>query len=183
VPARVASSCGDECRIEDGPLVRCVAVRVQGRNCDLEHFAFFSGTVHARRSEPVEDLPSPATPPRVTAAPSTHKIAFWIPRRRSTPSRSAPMVIGRIVDPVNSRAIRKHLESLGASEISVRPYLNHYGVRFTANGERHYAKCLVLERGTFKWKGRSAEDLIGGTRVAQQATAADRDTWSRARRK
>ena len=74
--------------------------------------------------------------------------------------------IGLIINPVNSQAIRKHLEALGATNISVRAYRNHYGVRFTANGESHYAKCLVLSRGTFKWKGQSPAEMLGSARVA-----------------
>ena len=74
--------------------------------------------------------------------------------------------IGLLINPINSQAIRKHLEELGATDISVRPYRNHYGVRFTANGKSHYAKCLAISRGTFKWKGQSPAEMLGGSRVA-----------------
>jgi hypothetical protein len=77
-----------------------------------------------------------------------------------------PAAIGLLINPVNSQAIRKYLEGLGATNISVRPYPNHYGVRFTANGKSHYAKCLVLRHGTFKWKGQSPVEMLGGARVA-----------------
>jgi hypothetical protein len=77
-----------------------------------------------------------------------------------------PPLIGAIVDPANSRAIRAHLEQLGASEVKVSAYPNHYGVHFRFGGRKHYAKCLVLKHGTFKWKGSSPEQMINAGRVA-----------------
>jgi hypothetical protein len=77
-----------------------------------------------------------------------------------------PVLIIKILDPLNSKAIRTYVESLGATEIDIRSYPNHYGVRFVVNGQGYYAKCLVMKRGTFKWKGKSPEQMLGAHRAA-----------------
>jgi hypothetical protein len=72
---------------------------------------------------------------------------------------AVPTLLSRILDPLNAHRIHKYCERLGLSEISIEPFPNHYGVRFSKDGVRLYAKCRVVRR-EIRWKGRSPEELL-----------------------
>ena len=54
-----------------------------------------------------------------------------------------PLILERLLDPLNMRRIARHLLATGATEIEVEPFPNHYGARYNRDGARHYAKCSV----------------------------------------
>ena len=56
-----------------------------------------------------------------------------------------PSVLAKVLDPINSRRIFRHLRDTGATDISIEPYPNHYGVRFLRDGVAYYAKCRVVK--------------------------------------
>lgn len=73
-------------------------------------------------------------------------------------------IIGKIVDPIYTRAVRAHLERLGATDIVVKAHKHHTGVHFTHEGRKLYARCDEIWRGKFKWKGPSPEELIASNK-------------------
>jgi hypothetical protein len=72
---------------------------------------------------------------------------------------AVPTVLAWALDPVNSRRIRKYCESLGLTDIAIKPFPNHYGVHFTKDGQKLYAKCSVVGR-KIKWKGPSPVEML-----------------------
>lgn len=72
---------------------------------------------------------------------------------------AVPALLAWTLDPLNSRRIRKYCEGLGFTEIAIEPFPNHYGVHFTKDGRKLYAKCSVVGR-KIKWKGPSPEELL-----------------------
>jgi hypothetical protein len=70
-----------------------------------------------------------------------------------------PTVLARTLDPLNSRRIRKYCESLGLTDIAIKPFPNHYGVHFIKDGQKLHAKCSVVGR-KIKWKGPSPDELL-----------------------
>ncbi len=69
-----------------------------------------------------------------------------------------PLLLEKILDPLNSKRIREYCSNLGATDIKIRPFPNHYGVHFTKNGKKRYFKCKVI-RGAIQWVGKSPEEL------------------------
>jgi len=67
-----------------------------------------------------------------------------------------PAVLAKVLDPINSRRISRHLAESGATDISIEPFRNHYGARFLRDGVRHYAICRVVK---------------GKVKVSEQASA------------
>jgi hypothetical protein len=72
---------------------------------------------------------------------------------------AVPTLLSMILDPLNAHRVRKYCERLGLNEISIEPFPNHYGVRFSKDGLSFYAKCRVVRR-EIRWKGRSPEELL-----------------------
>ena len=54
-----------------------------------------------------------------------------------------PLILERVLDPLNIRRITRHLAASGASDIKVQPFPNHYGAHFVRGGVKQYAKCSV----------------------------------------
>ena len=69
----------------------------------------------------------------------------------------APLYGAKVIDPRNMRKIRKYCEDCGLTDISIKPYPNHYGVRFKKDGNKKYCKCFVV-KGEIQWKGSSPEE-------------------------
>jgi thiol:disulfide interchange protein len=69
-----------------------------------------------------------------------------------------PVMLAALLDPINTRRIRSFCASVGASDVKVEPFPNHYGVHFRKNDQKHYAKCTVT-RGKIKWKGLSPAEI------------------------
>ena len=76
-----------------------------------------------------------------------------------------PTLLGKILDPRNARHIRAYCADHGISDVEVRPFPNHYGVRFRYEGRKFYAKCTVA-RGHIKWKGQAPDEMVGPTIAA-----------------
>jgi hypothetical protein len=72
--------------------------------------------------------------------------------------------IGLLIDGWNAGIIRRHLVRLGIRlgilEAEVKPFPNHYGVRFSVNGQKYYAKCSDLRWGALKWRGHVPQDVV-----------------------
>jgi hypothetical protein len=69
-----------------------------------------------------------------------------------------PMLLEKALDPINSNRIREYCSKVGATNVEIRAFPNHYGVHFQKSDKRHYAKCIVT-RGQIKWNGLSPEDV------------------------
>jgi hypothetical protein len=54
-----------------------------------------------------------------------------------------PLILEKLLDPLNIRRITRHLSINGATDIEVKPFSNHYGARYIRDGAQHYAKCNV----------------------------------------
>jgi hypothetical protein len=54
-----------------------------------------------------------------------------------------PVILERVLDPLNIRRISRYLAASGASDIKVQPFPNHYGAHYIRDGVKHYAKCSV----------------------------------------
>ena len=54
-----------------------------------------------------------------------------------------PVVLERVLGPLNIRRISRHLAATGATDIKVQAFPNHYGAHFSRDGIKHYAKCSV----------------------------------------
>ena len=54
---------------------------------------------------------------------------------------SLPMPLARFLDPFNIGRIRAYCAEVGATEVEVQPFPNHYGVRFT--NESTQAQCQM----------------------------------------
>jgi hypothetical protein len=64
-----------------------------------------------------------------------------------------------VLDPRNSENIRDYFNDLDVTDVTIKPYPNHYGVRFSANGRRYYVRCTVAG-GKITWKGESPGQLM-----------------------
>jgi hypothetical protein len=69
-----------------------------------------------------------------------------------------PAVLAKFLDPLNANRIRAYCDSIGVTDVEVKPFPNHYGVHFRKNERKHYAKCTVA-RGKIKWKGPSPAEV------------------------
>ena len=69
-----------------------------------------------------------------------------------------PSILAASLDPMNSRRIRSYCANVGATDVEVQPFPNHYGVHFRKNDRKHYAKCTVA-RGKIVWKGQSPAEV------------------------
>lgn len=69
-----------------------------------------------------------------------------------------PALLAKVLDPLNANRIRKYCAGVGVTNVEVKPFPNHYGVHFTKNDRKHYAKCVVAG-GTIKWKGPSPAEI------------------------
>ena len=69
-----------------------------------------------------------------------------------------PTVLAAVLDPLNTRRIRTYCASVGATDIEIEPFPNHYGVHFRKHDRKHYARCTVV-RGRIAWKGPSPADI------------------------
>ena len=63
-----------------------------------------------------------------------------------------------LLDYRNIRIIRERCEVIGLSEVEIKIWRNHYGVSFSKDGQRYYAKCLVV-KGIVEWKGNAPEQF------------------------
>lgn len=65
-----------------------------------------------------------------------------------------PTLLSAIADPPRIKRIRAFFESAGCVDIEIKPWPNHYGVRFIKDGARHYIKCRVeMKSGRMEWIG------------------------------
>ncbi len=65
-----------------------------------------------------------------------------------------PKLIGMVTDPPRMKRIKQYFESAGCTEIEIKPWPNHYGVRFYKDGVKQYAKCRFnLRSGVIVWVG------------------------------
>jgi hypothetical protein len=69
-----------------------------------------------------------------------------------------PALLSKFLDPLNAKRIRAYCSDVGVTEVQIRPFPNHYGVRFTKNGRKHYARCVVT-MGAIRWKGLSPAEV------------------------
>ena len=69
-----------------------------------------------------------------------------------------PTLLMKILDPLNVRRIRAYCIEVGVTNVEIQPFPNHYGVHFTKNDRKHYAKCKVT-RGKIEWKGPSPAEV------------------------
>ena len=70
-----------------------------------------------------------------------------------------PALVSYIVDPLNTRRIRKYFAAMGATDVRVEAFPNHYGVHFKQNDLQYYVKCRVRGR-KIEWKGKSPEEPV-----------------------
>jgi hypothetical protein len=65
-----------------------------------------------------------------------------------------PKLIAMLSDPPRIKRITEFFEAAGCTEIEVKPWPNHYGVKCIKGGVRRYAKCRVnIKSGTIEWIG------------------------------
>jgi hypothetical protein len=65
-----------------------------------------------------------------------------------------PTILAKIFDPPAIRRIEQECQEMGLSDVRVKPYSGHYGVRFRdAAGKAGYAKCNVI-KGVVRWEGK-----------------------------
>lgn len=69
-----------------------------------------------------------------------------------------PSILATVLDPLNARRIRSYCEGAGARDVEVKPFPNHYGVHFSKNDRKHYAKRKIM-RGKIVWKGPSPAEI------------------------
>ena len=69
-----------------------------------------------------------------------------------------PTLLAKILDPLNARRIRAYCFEVGVTNVEIQPFPNHYGVHFTKNDRKHYAKCKVTG-GRIEWKGPSPAEV------------------------
>lgn len=68
-----------------------------------------------------------------------------------------PAILSKILDPINVRTIRKRLQSMGFTDVEVKAWPNHYGVKCVKNGQNHCLKCVVMGHKV-EWKGKEPEE-------------------------
>ena len=66
----------------------------------------------------------------------------------------APQILGAVIDPIAAWRIERQLRPLGAANVRVHLFPNHYGVHFDLSGRHYYLKCS-LKKGKLKWRGKS----------------------------
>ena len=69
-----------------------------------------------------------------------------------------PSILGTVLDPLIKARIRAYCRRVGATEVMVEAFPNHYGVHFQKNQKEHYAKCQ-LRGWQLRWKGLSPGDV------------------------
>lgn len=69
-----------------------------------------------------------------------------------------PALLAKVLDPLNAKRIRKYCAGVGVTEVEVKTFPNHYGVHFTKNDRKHYAKCIVT-KGEIRWRGPSPAEV------------------------
>ena len=68
---------------------------------------------------------------------------------------SLPKLLGYMLDPPRIKRIREYFESAGCTILEIKPWSNHYGVRYIKDGEQLYAKCRVnMGKHTIEWVGK-----------------------------
>ena len=71
-----------------------------------------------------------------------------------------PKLISKIYDPINMKCIRKCFLQHGCMDIEIKPFSGHYGVKYTRNGARQYAKCRPnVKEETIDWVGKKPDRL------------------------
>ncbi|MBF7073583.1 hypothetical protein ISG33_09275 [Glaciecola sp. MH2013] len=69
-----------------------------------------------------------------------------------------PKLISKIYDPPNMKFIKRYFEESGCIDVEITPHSAHYGVRYTKNGNRLYAKCLAkIKEEKIEWVGKKPE--------------------------
>jgi hypothetical protein len=77
-----------------------------------------------------------------------------------------PKIIARISDPPRMKRIQRYLESVGCTDIQIKPWPNHYGVHFTMDGKKLYAKCRVdVKADKIVWVGKPPVELDGAQTI------------------
>ena len=71
-----------------------------------------------------------------------------------------PLYFSTIHDPLSKKRIQTYCNSLGLSNVEVKIYPGHYGVKFTKNGQKYYVKCSVGLSGNIAWKGKSPAEML-----------------------
>jgi hypothetical protein len=70
-----------------------------------------------------------------------------------------PSLLSLILDPINISRVKSYCEAIGCTDIEIKPWPNHYGVKFKNNGKKHYAKCRVVGP-KIRWVGKSPEEIL-----------------------
>ncbi|WP_417445544.1 hypothetical protein [Kangiella sp.] len=66
-----------------------------------------------------------------------------------------PKILSRISDPPRMKFIEEYFVEHGCTEIEIKPYSAHYGVRYRRNGTKYYSKCLAnLKSNELEWVGK-----------------------------
>jgi hypothetical protein len=69
-----------------------------------------------------------------------------------------PSGLALFVDKISASRIRRTCEAAGCIVVEIKPYPNHYGVKVTKDGVRHYLKA-VGSFGKIQWKGSAPSEL------------------------
>ena len=67
-----------------------------------------------------------------------------------------PFLLSLVLDPFNISKVKSYCETVGYTDIEIKVWPNHYGVKFKNNGKKHYVKCRVIGL-KIKRVGKSAE--------------------------
>jgi hypothetical protein len=70
-----------------------------------------------------------------------------------------PSLLSLVLDPFNSSRVKAYCERIGCTDIEIKAWPNHYGVKFKNNGIKHYAKCRVIGL-KIKWVGKNPEEIL-----------------------
>jgi uncharacterized membrane protein YdfJ with MMPL/SSD domain len=70
-----------------------------------------------------------------------------------------PSLLSLVLDPLNISRVKSHCEKLGCTNIEIKAWPNHYGVKFKINDIKHSTKCRVIGL-KIKWVGKSPEEII-----------------------
>jgi hypothetical protein len=69
-----------------------------------------------------------------------------------------PSGLAFLVDKIAAAFIRRACEAAGCVVLEIKPWPNHYGVKVTKDGVKHYLKA-VGSFGKIQWKGAGPSDL------------------------
>ena len=69
-----------------------------------------------------------------------------------------PSGLALVVDKISASRIRRACEESGCMVVEIKPHPNHYGVKVTKDGVRHYLKA-VGSFGKIRWKGSDPSEL------------------------